>query len=82
MSMFAFPSISKYCIVGVMPSSLGVGALLWLSNSVLSAGEGGGEERSTDEVGMEGERVERCGTSWSKHPVHCIGLASASHFTW
>ena len=53
-SMFAFPSISKYCMVGLMPSRVGVGEFLWQSNSKLSA-EGGGEGKGEEEIREECE---------------------------
>ena len=49
--MFAFPSISKYFMVGLMPSREGVGEFLWQSNSTLSAWEGREERLKEKRIG-------------------------------
>ena len=90
-SMFAFPSISKYCMVGLMPSRVGVGEFLWQSNSKLSAGGGGGgggrakgKKRLEEKSVSEGERQGggKCGTSWLKSLVHFTCLVKVQSSTW
>ena len=73
--MFAFPSIFKYSLVGLIPSRVRVEGFLWQSNSNVSAGVGCGG-KSTMVVGSlrriwAKERGKRS-TNTLAHTFSCI----------